>query len=52
MFGKDTRTRAEEVSIERRALSRWSRLLSWIVMAAILGLLMMGFLGAARLLGR
>lgn len=52
LFGKDTRTRSEAVSVERRAPSRWSRLLSWVVMIAIGGLLMIGFLGAARLLGR
>lgn len=52
LFGRDTRTRAEAVPVERRAPLRWSRLLSWIVMVAIVGLLMVGFLGAARLLGR
>ncbi len=52
LFGKDTRTRHESVGLERRAAARWGRMLGWVVMAGILGLLLMGFLGAARLLTR
>lgn len=52
LFGRDTRRRDEAVALERRTPSRWARLLGWVVMAAILGLLVFGFLGATRLLGR
>jgi hypothetical protein len=37
------------VDFERRAPARWARLAGWVVMLAILGLLALGFLGAARL---
>lgn len=49
LFGKDTRTRTEPVPFERRAQSRWTRLVGWLVMIGILALLIVGFLGAARL---
>ncbi|MFN4032895.1 MAG: hypothetical protein ACK4ME_04640 [Fimbriimonadales bacterium] len=52
LFGKDTRTRNEALGLERRVATRWQRALGWIVMAGILGLLVMGFLGAAHLLTR
>ncbi|MCX7924249.1 MAG: hypothetical protein N2554_00380 [Fimbriimonadales bacterium] len=52
LFGKDTRSRSQPVGVERRASSRWGRVLGWVVMAAILGLLIFGMLGATRLLGR
>ncbi|MFN3690289.1 MAG: hypothetical protein ACK4UU_05110 [Fimbriimonadales bacterium] len=52
LFGRDTRARDETVAFERRASSRWARLLGWAVMTAILGLLALGFLGASRLLAR
>ncbi|MDW8106137.1 MAG: hypothetical protein RMK45_01520 [Armatimonadota bacterium] len=49
LFGKDTRTRTEQVPIERRASSRWAHLIGWLVMIGILAMLIVGFLGAARL---
>lgn len=49
LFGRDTRRRDEAVALERRMPSRWARLLGWVVMAAILGLLLIGFLGATKL---
>ncbi|GIV11174.1 MAG: hypothetical protein KatS3mg020_0665 [Fimbriimonadales bacterium] len=52
LFGKDTRTRDDAVGLERRRSSQWGRTLGWIVMLGILGLLLIGFLGAARLLTR
>ncbi|MCS6919777.1 MAG: hypothetical protein NZM28_08405 [Fimbriimonadales bacterium] len=50
LFGKDTRTREDAVGLERRASSRWARALGWAVMLGVLGLLLIGFLGMARLL--
>ena len=49
LFGKDTRTQSHAVDVERRAPARWARAAGWLVMLAILGLLVLGFLGAARL---
>jgi hypothetical protein len=49
LFGKDTRADSRAVDVERRAPARWARLAGWVVMLAILGLLALGFLGAARL---
>ena len=49
LFGKDTRADSRAVDFERRAPARWARLAGWVVMLAILGLLALGFLGAARL---
>lgn len=46
LFGRDTRTAARSVEFERRAGVRW---VGWLVMATIIGLLLIGFLGAARL---
>jgi bacteriorhodopsin len=49
LFGRDTRAASRAVDFERRAPARWARLAGWVVMLAILGLLALGFLGAARL---
>jgi hypothetical protein len=49
LFGRDTRADSQTVDLERRAPARWARLAGWLVMLAILGLLVLGFLGAARL---
>lgn len=46
LFGKDTRAETRPVGVERRAPMRWA---GWLVMLLILGLLVLGFLGAARL---
>ena len=49
LFGRDTREASRAVDFERRAPARWARLAGWLVMLAIMGLLALGFLGAARL---
>ncbi|CUU02384.1 hypothetical protein GBSOP10_10184 [Armatimonadetes bacterium GBS] len=50
LFGRDRRTRQEPVSLERRAERKLSPLVGWLVMGLILAMLVLGALGAQRLL--